>query len=426
MSTAVRPSGIGLRAPSSAPEALAQGVVAVRFASGEISSDAVAALANLGARQVSEVNPQGAVTFAIPLATDPRIAASRLRGVRGVIASGPVVYRQAQSVIPNDPLFNTINQWDMYTIQTPNAWMTTVGSPGVKIAVLDTGFDSLNADLAGKVDASIVFDQGNGRPDNCASAEDHDGHGTDVSGIAAADTNNAIDVAGVSWGARLLEARVFPYGKNPGASTQDIAAAINWAVGAHAKVINLSLGSSTPDDVFEEPAVASAIAAGVIVVAASGNDGLNRVDYPAADPGVIAVGASAYKDLSKNTLAGGHEYVASYSNFGTGLTLVAPGGDPNAAQTQCTPQQPGCIDYLQWIENLDSWKGPFAEEVGLFAGTSQAAPHVAGAVALMATKYPALTPAQALSILKSSADKIVDPHQGAGRLNVLTALNQTP
>jgi serine protease len=244
-------------------------------------------------------------------------------------------------------------------------------------------------------------------------------------------------VAGVGWNVHLLEARVFPYGKNPGASTQDIAAAINWAVANGARVINMSLGSGSPDPTFEEPAVASALSKGVIVVAAAGNDGKNIIDYPAADPGVVAVGASAYCDkatpaspcgTAQNVLAGGHEYVAAYSNFGAGLSLVAPGGDPDATQTKCTTL--ACIDFLQWIDNLDSTAGPFKEQVGLFAGTSQATPHVAGAAALMVSKDPALTPAQALAILKANVDNISDPHKGpgglTGRLNVLDALNATP
>jgi serine protease len=415
-----RAGSFGMHGPSRVQESIAQGALAVRFAEGRISPQSAAALARLGARQLAAPDEEGAATFSIPGASDPRAAAATLSGLPGVLAAGPVIYRNTLGVIPNDPLFG--NQWDMGVIQMPSAWAIQTGLASVKIAVIDTGYDTGNPDLAGKVDASVVYDLGNGKIDP-ASIEDKDGHGTDVSGIAAADTNNAVDIAGVGWSVHLLEARVFAYGKSPGASTQDIAASINWAVAAGAKVINLSLGSGTADDVYEEPAVAKAIAAGVIVVAAAGNDDANTIDYPAADPGVIAVGASAFCDSTANVQSG-YEYVAAYSNYGPGLALVAPGGDPDAAQTNCMQQ--ACVDHLQWIENLDSLKGPFTEQVGLFAGTSQASPHVAGAVALMKSKDPALTPAQALSILKASADKIGDPHQGAGRLNVLTALNQTP
>lgn len=433
---------MGLHPPIFHGEEFEPATVAVRFADGRIPSAASAALARIGARQITQANPQGAMTFSIPPSMDPRTAAAALHGTPGVLGASPVIYRHVEGLLPNDPIFSTgpvnegstfTNQWDLYAIGMSNAWGATTGSPAVRIAVIDTGYDVNNPDLSGKVDASVVFDLGNGQPDTaCPSIEDKDGHGTDVSGIAAADTNNGIDIAGVGWNVHLLEARVFPYGK-AGANTEDIAAAINWAVASGARVINMSLGSGSPDTTFEEPAVANAISKGVIVVAATGNDGLNTVDYPAKDPGVVAVGASAYCDKATptsacgtaiNVLAGGHEYVAGYSNFGAGTSVVAPGGDPDKAQTQCTTL--ACVDRLQWIDNLDSLQGPFKEELGFFAGTSMATPHVAGAASLMVSKDPALTPAQALSILKSTADNISDPHMGSGRLNVVNALAATP
>ena len=351
---------------------------------------------------------------------DPRSAAAAVQNLPGVLAAGPVIYRHLDSV-PNDPLF--VNQWDMLVTQMPSAWNITTGSSSIRVAVLDTGYDTTNPDLAGKVDVSVVYDKGDGTVHTGAPIEDTDGHGSDVSGIAAADTNNMKDVAGVGYNVHLIEARVFPQPAGPGASTRDIAAAINWAVIHGAKVINLSLGSAGPDNTYEEPAVAAALAAGVVVVAASGNDGLNIVDYPAADPGVLAVGASAFCDSVPNVLAG-NEYVASYSNYGPQLTLVAPGGDPTKSQQQC--KTAACIDYLQWIENLDSLKGPFTEEVGLFAGTSMATPHVAGAAALLLSLTPSLKPCQVFNMIKTKADPIGDPRQGSGRLNVLNALNATP
>ena len=351
---------------------------------------------------------------------DPRAAAAAVENAPGVLAAGPVIYRHLDT-IPDDPLY--ANQWDMGITQMPASWSITTGSSSLRIAIIDTGYDTTNPDLAGKVDLSVVYDKGDGTVHVGAPIEDKDGHGTDVSGIAAADTNNTKDVAGVGWNVHLIEARVFPQPSGPGASSRDIASAINWAVSHGAKVINLSLGSAGPDNTYEEPAVAAALSAGVVVVAATGNDGQSIVDYPAHDPGVLAVGASAFCDTAPNVLAGS-EYVAGYSNFGPELTLVAPGGDPTKAQTQC--KTAACIDYLQWIENLDSLQGPFTEEVGLFAGTSMATPHVAAAAALVLSKNSSLTPAQVFNIIKSTADPIGDSHQGAGRLNVLNALNATP
>src|ERR1700736_2987555 len=173
----------------------------------------------------------------------------------------------------------------MTLTQMPGAWGITTGLASLRVAILDTGYDLGNPDLAGKVDLFAVFDKGDGTVHAGASIQDCDGHGTDVSGIAAADTNNSTDVAGVGWDVHLIEARVFPQSASAGASSQDIASAINWAVTNGAKVINLSLGSAGPDNVFEEPAVSAALTAGVVVVAATGNDGKNLVDYPAARPG---------------------------------------------------------------------------------------------------------------------------------------------
>jgi len=415
-----RAGSFGLRGPVLGVETVARGTLAVRFAGGRISPQAIAALSKMGAHQVSAPNPEGAASFSIPQAMDPRSAAAAMQNLPGVIAAGPVLYRHLDA-IPDDPDF--VNQWDMNVTQMPAAWNLTTGSSSIRVAIIDTGYDTTNPDLAGKVDLSVVYDKGDGTVDTGAPIEDKDGHGSDVSGIAAADTNNTKDVAGTGWAVHLIEARVFPQPAGPGASSRDIAAAIDWARLHGAKVINLSLGSAGPDNVYEEPAVVNALSAGIVVVAAAGNDGTSTIDYPAADPGVLAVGASAFCDTVPNVLAGS-EYVAAYSNYGPQLTLVAPGGDPTKAQLQC--KTTACIDYLQWIENLDSLQGPFTEEVGLFAGTSMASPHVAGAAALLLSVTPSLKPCQVFEMIKSTADPIGDPHQGAGRLNVLNALNAPP
>ncbi|MGH7756125.1 MAG: S8 family serine peptidase, partial [Vulcanimicrobiaceae bacterium] len=197
-----------------------------------------------------------------------------------------------------------------------------------------------------------------------------------------------------------------------------------------ARVINLSIGSPQGNgaDMVEQTAIEFAIQHGVVVVAAAGNESASTIDYPAAYPGVISVGASALNDnngaLPYPTAT---EYVAPYSNAGPGLGLVAPGGDPSACQVSgsCT------VDNLQWIENLTSTTvanpGNRCTNSGgvcaaLFAGTSQATPHVVGAAALLLAVNSAFGPAQIAQILESTADDIRDPHQGAGRLNVYRAL----
>jgi thermitase len=430
------------------------GVVAVRFASHDARQLAAAASQIRGSVRTA-LDAGGAGTIALPRGLDPATAAQTLRAMPGVVSSDPVVLRRLQTqVIPNDPVFGTLPydvtnptvsnpaiQWDMYVMNMPTAWgqATGFGSSGVKVAIIDTGYDKNNPDLNGRVAQSIVFDLGNGQPDNTANIQDGDGHGTDVSGIAAADTNNGTDAAGVAGNVTLLEARVFPTpsagNPNPSASSEDVAAAITWAVNNGAKVISMSLGSSTPDNTFEEPAVANAIAHDVTVVAAAGNGnaqgGQPTLDYPAHDPGVIAVGATSMCDgASPRNYGAAYEYVASYSNYLPNPTsgqyfVVAPGGDPSPNQVNC--QSPACIDYLQWIINLYSTTAfQFPGQLVLIAGTSQATPHIAGLAALMLSKNPALSNTQIAQIVSTSAVNINDSRQGHGRVDANAALLLVP
>ena len=358
----------------------------------------------------------------------------------------PVHQRHTLSVTPvypNDPEFtmDENHQWDMYQTQAPYAWGISTGSPTIAVAIIDTGYDPANLDLQGsKVTYSESVIDGTVTSGSTA-AQDTDGHGTNVSGIAAADTNNATSVVGIGYNVSLQEYRIFPnpgesgYSSDPtlnGALPTDEAQAIYDAVSHGAKVISLSIGGPESEgvDQSEYDAVEYAIAQGITVVSAGGNErlpsdsypqGVNTIDYPAAYPGVIAVGASALNDnATPNNRAEATEYVAAYSNSGPGLSLVAPGGDPSSTAD---------TDFLHWILNLDTTQPAVTTRcssltncLALFAGTSQATPHVAGAAALLLSVDIDLTPAQIKQILMTNADNINDPRQGAGRLNVYRAL----
>lgn len=435
-------------------DAVAPGVVSVRFSSQDGRTQSDAAM-RIGGRVAVQANPDGVAVISLPAGADPRAAASTLRAMPGVLAAGPVLKRYTLDVIPNDPNFGTLPytvpnpaivnppiQWDMYRMNMPAAWglPTGFGSSTIKIAIIDTGYDLTNQDLkpgVSRVAKSVVYDLGTGNPDTTASVQDGDGHGSDVSGIAAADTNNGTDIAGVAGNVKLLEARVFPTpsAANPApvAMSNDVGAAIHWAVMNGANVISMSLGSSSPDNVYEEPQVAAAIAAGVTVVAAAGNSATSSLDYPAADPGVIAVGASALCDsASARNYQTSFEYVASYSNYVSNpqanqYYVVAPGGDVSSMQANCSSL--ACIDFLQWVYNLDSntaYPPQNAGELILIVGTSQATPHVAGLAALMLSKHPGLAPSQVASIISTSTVSINDARQGHGRVDAFAALNNTP
>jgi serine protease len=385
-------------------------------------------ISRIGATPLGLTNRLGFQVFIVPQTSDSDRAMADMRALPGVQSVTHDAYRYALTV-PNDPTMqNNFQQWDMFIINMPGAWNLSTGNPAVKIAVIDTGVDLTNADVASKVVGGSVFVSGSSPG---ATIQDDDGHGTNVNGIAAADTNNGLDVAGVGYNVSLIDARVFGHPtqacQSPSAYASDIANAILWAVSQNANVINLSLGSPSADP-NEESAVATALAQGVSVVAAAGNDGANTVDFPAADPGVIAVGATVLQDITPNDPTGAVEVVAGYSNFGPQLAVVAPGGGPTQAQVNACSQLISNCDYLQWIFNLYSntaFSGPGSE--AFFAGTSQASPHVAGLVALMKSKALAdgksLTPATARQLIISHAVSIGDPHQGAGRIDAQATLS---
>jgi subtilisin family serine protease len=377
-------------------------------------------------------------------------------------------------------------QWDMHAIGLDYAFdysqanngsgitnAAALGSSAVKIAVIDTGEDPTHPELSSKIGHQGCFITNEaGTSQSTSNFEtDPDGHGTDVSGIAAADTGNSFGFAGTGGNVKLLAYRVFPEpddncatDNNPndpqcGANTADIASAINDALSNGANVISMSLGGGSctngvDDDPTEGNAVANAIAANVVVVVAAGNAYGPPVEAPGCDTGVIAVGATSLDDGQPNgsshtggTATSPVEYVASYTDFGSNDTLnsssawgiVAPGGDPNGSSDN---------DYLHWIENL--WTStPYTGTPGdinfagvctadypnttnitppvdcrtLIAGTSMATPHVAGAAALILSVNSAYqSPTAMRQLLCQTADNINDPNQGCGRLNVYRAI----
>ena len=356
--------------------------------------------------------------------TDMRSVAARVSSDPAVVGVYPLHYRVAEGATyqaPNDPEFPTCDsanttgnpcQWSFNTIDAPYAWFYTDGSKA-KIAIIDTGVDDSNPDLP--YGSKVVYEEndvGAGgatpQPTGAGAATDYNGHGTNVSGIAAAATNNKQGFAGVGDSALLYAFAIFPQQNSAGANTADEAFAIASAVKQGVDVINLSLGSAQYDpsagagwDQAEHDAVEAAIAAGVSVVAAAGNGdettGYSTLDYPAGYDGVISVGATGLNDNGSGTITQStYESVSQYSNYGPGLAVVAPGGNGN-----------GESDVLHYIVNDTSSHDtqtpctytPPGVCAAKFVGTSQATPHVSGTIALVqsalrqAGKTP-LNPAQ--------------------------------
>ncbi|HEY0383046.1 MAG TPA: S8 family serine peptidase [Candidatus Elarobacter sp.] len=362
--------------------------------------------------------------------------AAALRALPDVVDVAPVHRRRVSDA--NDPRLNNVDQWYLYKTNTdPGAWALTHGSAAVSIAVIDTGVDETNADLATKIDVRERIVHGV-KTTGAGSVQDTNGHGTNVAGLAAAATNNTTGFAGAGYDVHLQIYKIFPdataQGDCQSADTADEAQAITDAVANGASVINLSLGGpqSAGLDQAERNAVEFAIAQGVTVVAAAGNDFPSAdgavPEFPAADPGVIAVGASSVRDSAPNQYTAiTAELPASYSN--SGATVLAPGGDPQAVTD---------TDRLHWIEGYSTTTAAYAPDrctvvagvcATLFAGTSQATPQAAAAAALMMSYHGgprSLTPATVLQLLTTTADVLPaagTDRQGAGRINVARAVS---
>ena len=251
-----------------------------------------------------------------PVATVPQlrvhvlsVRSDRAEAVLAELRSSPIVlYAQRDTVVtalrtPNDELWPS--QWSPRKTRAPQAWSLTTGSARVVVAVADTGVDSNQPDLRGKVVAGYDFVHGD------SAATDDNGHGTAVAGVVAASGNNGIGVAGYCWQCRVMPVKVLG-ADGPGFSST-LAQGIVWATDHGARIVNASLGG--PDsDAAVAGATQYAAAHGSLVVAAAGNDSSSVLEYPAALPGVLSVGATDRAD---------HLY--GFSN--AGAAVAAPGGE---------------------------------------------------------------------------------------------------
>ena len=291
----------------------------------------------------------------------------------------------------NDPDY--AKQWNLKQIKAEGAWNKGIKGKGATVAVIDTGI-SQGPDLK-KTKFVPGYDFVNDRK----QATDDNGHGTHVAGTIAQSTNNNYGVAGVAFEAKLMPLKVLS--RLGGGTVSDIAEAIRFAADNGADVINMSLGGGGESKLMRE-AIDYAYNKGVVVVAAAGNNGVSSASYPALYDKVIGVSATG-PDQQKTT----------YSNYGTGVDIAAPGG------TTRTQESDG---ILQETINPRT-TGEF--QFKYFQGTSMAAPHVAGVAALVKSTERNVSPERVLEILQASATGTGNDrenHFGAGLLNAAQAM----
>jgi subtilisin family serine protease len=387
LTAAIAVLGLAVPATALADAGYVPDQVIVHYDGGATAADRADARAQVGGRvaetlpvpstQVVRVDPaESVLQAAATLETDPAVA----------YAEPDWIYTPAAT--PNDPSFGS--QWNLSLIGAQTAWNASTGSGSVKVGIVDTGVDLAHPDLQSNLDAAQGHDfigscsTSAYNPSSCGDNDPSDqyGHGTHVAGIVGAAGNNGTGVAGVNWSVDLIAERVC--GANAAGAqscpSSAIAAAIADARDRGAKVINLSLGSSS-----NSATIASAVTAspGVLIVAAAGNAGLNldgvNSDFPCELPNdnLVCVAATTQSDG-----------LASYSNIGSiGVDLAAPGGGTPAGSAT----QPGV---------LSTYVGGGLRSM---QGTSMATPHVTGAAALLLSVVPGATVAQLRAALLQGA-----------------------
>src|SRR3954471_10770964 len=408
-----------LAAPASASAAeMVPGKVIVRYKSDATRSERAAVRRRTGTRFGTRL-PGGTRTLEIHDGDTVSKTIADLNRHEKVAYAVPDYRVHAAEFVPNDPgrgsgwqrlQWNFVGRWG---VNAPQAWDTALasGAPGGKgavVAVIDSGVAYENRgpfrrapDLGSHRFTKARYDW----VDNDRHPNDEESHGTHVTGTIAQPTNNRRGVTGLAYGVKIMPLRVLDaWGNGDGA---DIARAVRYAVKHKARVINMSVEFDTSLRARDIPEVIAALRYAtrkrVTLVAASGNEGISKVAYPARYSDVISVGASTYNGC-----------LADYSNAGSGLDLVAPGGGQDAPfrgnaldRANCNPQSSD-----RQIVQQTLWRDVRHFRLIGFEGTSFATPHVTAAAALLiATKRLGArpTPAQIKKRLKASARDLGAP-----------------
>ncbi|MGZ4215716.1 MAG: S8 family serine peptidase [Solirubrobacteraceae bacterium] len=380
-------------APSRVAPDYVPGQLVVGYKSSATAQVARNMATRMGVRQAATAPSSGEQVVSVPKGVTVQQEASRLRAQPGVAYAVPnYIAHVAGSWIPNDPGLKGRSaggwqkvQWNFLGaagVNAPAAWANLrarhrPGGKGVTVAILDTGVAYRNWKGFRKAPdfTNTKFVHPYDFVANNPFPLDREGHGTFVAGIVGESTNNHVGLAGIAYGASIMPVRVLDADGTGDAAT--ISKGIRYAADHGARVINLSLEFDPSVNSGDIPGILSAIryahGRGALVVAASGNEGIEQIAYPARAPDVVAVGATTEDRC-----------LADYSNGGSRLALVAPGGGEDSGLTggpDCHPTRnlPNIVQMTFRDPNSpDSFGYPRD-----WYGTSMAAPHVAAVAALV-------------------------------------------
>ncbi|MGZ5565463.1 MAG: S8 family serine peptidase, partial [Limisphaerales bacterium] len=339
----------------------------------------------------------------------------------GLVEYAEPDYQVSAVLTPNDPSYGDGSLWNLAKIAAPEAWDIRTSASSIIVADIDTGICYTHPDLA----ANLWVNPSVGSPVNgtiypndlhginaitgTGDPADDNFHGTHTAGTIGAAGNNATGVTGIAWNVQIMACKFLD--ANGYGSTSDAIECINYAVSKGAKVLNNSWGGGGYSQALYD-AISAAGAAGVIFVAAAGNSGANNetslfypADYSADLDNVVAVAATYYDDR-----------LAYFSNYGQSLVaLGAPGLD--IFSTLPTTQTDAMQAY------------GLSTNYGNLSGTSMAAPHVTGAVALTWAQYPSESYSQIIQRVLNATDPVpgLDGRMlTGGRLNLYRALSEPP
>ncbi len=364
-----------------AEQGISASSIIVKFISGITDVQRAEVIARNGGIEVSRILalrlhiievPSGEILDALSrYQSDPYVESAELNIIRKVEA------------VPSDYYYAT-EQWALTKIGWESVFGAFSTSGSAKVAILDTGVHASHPDLAGKLDSGISI------IDNSDPNTDHHGHGTWLAGIVAAATDNGEGIAGVAFsGVNIIPVKVF--GSDGTGLDSDIIKGVIWAADNGADVILMGF-SNTGFSQHLQDAIDYAWGKGAVLVASTGNEGLNVPTYPAGHRGVIGVSATDKEDG-----------LASFSNYGDSVFLAAPG-----VEIAATDLQSEYNDYL------------------VISGTSASAAIVAGAAAFIKAVEPEVTNGIIVGRLARTADPAGTRSQtGNGRINMLRALQDT-